>query len=282
MSGAETAEEPAEEPTEEPEAELEAGMSRDIGFDLIIQQSYLAEFLEPLNAIASECRLNIDEGGIHVALVDPANYKMANADLSPEAFESYEATRTRIGINIGRLAEAIEFADKDDLVHLTLDEETRKLHIEIQNISLDIAAIDPDAVRQEPDMPDIDYPFRATINQRDIRTAVEVAEFIDETGVMTIEYDHDDATMEFSVNGDTDDSSITISEEDDEITENESTGDASSKFSVELLEGVTAPIPKESELRVGVGVEHPIEFQYEFAEGNARVLNVLAPRVESN
>src|SRR5699024_12344154 len=93
---------------------------------------------------------------LHDALpiFDPANVGMVDLTLSADAFESYEADGGVIGVDLSRLQDIASMAGNDDLVHLELDEETRKPHISIDELRYTPALIQPQSVRQPPDVPE--------------------------------------------------------------------------------------------------------------------------------
>ena len=125
-------------------------------FSAIVEASTLTDALDSVRVLVDECKIHLNEGGLAIQAVDPANVGMVSLDLQVSAFESYDADGGVIGVNLTRLEDIAGMANSGDLVHLELDEETRKLNIRFDGLSYTLALIDPDSIRQEPDIPDLD------------------------------------------------------------------------------------------------------------------------------
>ncbi len=120
-------------------------------FDAIVRADRLQATLDSVGVLVEECKIHLDESGVEIRAVDPANVGMVDLSLDEAAFESYQADGGLIGVNLTRLADIAGMADSDQLVHLELDEETRKLHISIDGLEYTLALIDPESIREEPD-----------------------------------------------------------------------------------------------------------------------------------
>ncbi|OTE98882.1 DNA polymerase sliding clamp, partial [Halorubrum sp. SD612] len=123
-------------------------------FKAIVGASTFQDALDSVSVLVDECKIRLNEEELSIRAVDPANVGMVDLTLEAAAFESYEADGGVIGVNLARLEDIAGMANSGDLIHLELDEETRKLHIEIDGLSYTLALIDPDSIRQEPDIPD--------------------------------------------------------------------------------------------------------------------------------
>ena len=125
-------------------------------FKAIVSADTLKTTLDSVSVLVDECKIHLEEDGLEIRAVDPANVGMVDLSLSADAFESYEADGGLIGVNLSRLEDIAGMADAGQLVSLELDEETRKLHIQIDGLEYTLTLIDPDSIRQEPDIPDLD------------------------------------------------------------------------------------------------------------------------------
>jgi len=100
-------------------------------FKAIIRAEHIQDTLDTVNALVDECRIHLNEDGLEIRAVDPANVGMVDLSLDVEAFESYQADGGLIGVNSSRFEDVDGMADRDQLVYLELDEATRKLHVDI-------------------------------------------------------------------------------------------------------------------------------------------------------
>ena len=246
-------------------------------FNAIVSADTLQSALDSVSVLVDECKIHLDDDGIEIRAVDPANVGMVDLSLSASAFESYEADGGIIGVNLSRLEDIAGMADKDQLVHLELDEETRKLHISIEGLEYTLALIDPDSIRQEPDLPDLDLPAHVVIEGRDINRAVTAADMVSDHIALGVDEGADLFYVDAA--GDTDDVHLELDRED--LIDLEA-GDAHSLFSLDYLKNMNKAIPKDAEVRMELGEEFPVKMHFDIAEGEGTVTYMLAPRIQSD
>ncbi|SEH50427.1 monomeric archaeal DNA polymerase sliding clamp [Halopenitus malekzadehii] len=245
-------------------------------FKAIVSASTLQDALDSVSVLVDECKIHLNEEELAIRAVDPANVGMVDLSLEAAAFESYEADGGVIGVNLARLQDIAGMANSGDLIHLELDEETRKLHIEIDGLSYTLALIDPDSIRQEPDIPELDLPAEIVLEGAQIDRGITAADMVSDHIRLRI----DEAAEAFSIEaeGDTDDVDLNL-ERDDLI--DLTAGPADSLFSLDYLKDMNKAIPKDAEVIVELGEEFPVKLHYSFAEGMGNVTFMLAPRIQS-
>ncbi|MFC7133046.1 MULTISPECIES: DNA polymerase sliding clamp [Salinibaculum] len=246
-------------------------------FNAIVSAETLQATLDSVGVLVDECKIHLEADGLEIRAVDPANVGMVDLSLSAEAFESYEADGGLIGVNLVRLQDIAGMADKDQLVHLELDEETRKLHISIEGLEYTLALIDPESIREEPDLPDLDLPANIVIEGRDINRAVTAADMVSDH--IELGVDAADELFYVSAEGDTDDVHLELDTDDliDLVA-----GPAASLFSLDYLKDMNKAIPSDAEVTMELGEEFPVKLHFDIAEGQGTVTYMLAPRIQSN
>ena len=246
-------------------------------FKAIVSASTLRDSLDAVSVLVDECKIRLNEEELSIRAVDPANVGMVDLTLEAAAFESYEADGGVIGVNLTRLEEVAGMANADDLIHLELDEETRKLHIEVEGLSYTLALIDPDSIRKEPDIPDLDLPAEITLEGAQLNRGITAADMVSDH--IRLRVDETDETFHIEAEGDTDDVDLQL-ESEDLITL--TAGPADSLFSLDYLKDMNKAIASDAEVRVELGEEFPVKLHYEFAEGLGNVTFMLAPRIQSD
>ncbi|MFT4885168.1 MAG: proliferating cell nuclear antigen [Natronomonas sp.] len=202
---------------------------------------------------------------------------MVDLELSAAAFESYETDGGVIGVNLDRLEDIVGMADSDQLIHLELDEETRKLHISLDGLEYTLALIDPDSIRQEPDLPDLDLSAEIVIEGKDIARAVKAADMVSDHIALGVDPDAEEFYVD--AEGDTDDVHLELGRDDlIDLT----AGEARSLFSLDYLKDMNKAIPKDAEVTMELGQEFPVKMHFDFAEGDGHVTFMLAPRIQSD
>ncbi len=246
-------------------------------FEAIVSASVLRDALDSVGVLVDECKIRLNENELAVRAVDPANVGMVDLTLEAAAFESYEADGGVIGVNLSRLSDIASMADAGDLVHLELDEETRKLHISIDGLSYTLALIDPDSIRQEPDIPDLDLPATIVLEGAQLDRGITAADMVSDH--IRLRVDEDEETFLIEAEGDTDDVDLELGREDlIDLT----VGPADALFSLDYLKDMNKAIPGDAEVTVELGEEFPVKLHFDFAEALGHVSFVLAPRIQSD
>ncbi|WP_323191401.1 DNA polymerase sliding clamp [Halostella sp. PRR32] len=246
-------------------------------FKAIVSAETLRTALDSVSVLVDECKIHLNEDGIEIRAVDPANVGMVDLSLSADAFESYEADGGLIGVNLSRLEDIAGMADAGQLVELELDEETRKLHTQIDGLEYTLALIDPDSIRQEPDIPDLDLPAEIVIEGADIDRAVTAADMVSDHIALGV--DEADELFYIDAEGDTDDVHLELDQSD---LIDLQVGPAHSLFSLDYLKDMNKAIAKDAEVTMELGEEFPVKLHFDIAEGNGHVTFMLAPRIQSD
>lgn len=256
--------------------------------ECILSKRALTQWAETFTAsgtgtdpFVQEVKAHFNNDGVRVAAVDPANIAMiAPATLSPRAFESYDAPGSvTIGVNLTTLLDRVGHADADDLLHLAVDMETRKLQIEYGAADLRMGLIDPEAIRSEPDAPDIDLPNTVTLTGAALAEALDIVEMVSDH--VEIECDPDAREVVFRGGGDIDDATVAYGDEDlaDPTDVPEST---LSLFSIDYLQAFADPIPDDAAVTLALGDEFPTVWEWSALDGAFEVTEMCAPRIQSN
>jgi proliferating cell nuclear antigen len=246
-------------------------------FKAIVSAETLRTALDSVSVLVDECKIHLNEDGIEIRAVDPANVGMVDLSLSADAFESYEADGGLIGVNLSRLEDIAGMADSGQLVELELDEETRKLHTQIDGLEYTLALIDPDSIRQEPDIPDLDLAAEIVIEGADIDRAVTAADMVSDHIALGV--DEADELFYVDAEGDTDDVHLELDQGD---LIDLQVGPAHSLFSLDYLKDMNKAIASDAEVTMELGEEFPVKLHFDIAEGNGQVTFMLAPRIQSD
>jgi proliferating cell nuclear antigen len=246
-------------------------------FKAIVSADTLRTTIDSVGVLVDECKIHLEEDGLTIKAVDPANVGMVDLQLDSEAFESYEADGGVLGVNLDRLESIAGMASSDQLIEMELDEETRKLHIKIDGLEYTLALIDPDSIRQEPDIPNLDLSATIIVEGSDIDRAVKAADMVSDHIALGV--NEDDEIFYVEAEGDTDNVDLKLDRDDlIDLT----TGPAHSLFSLDYLKDMNKAIPKDAEVTLELGEEFPVKLHFEIAEGQGKVTFMLAPRIQSD
>ena len=283
MAAADAEAEDAADETDESETMPVEGMT------VVVRAEVLQQVVDQLLTIVDEAIFRIGYDGLAVRAVDPANVAMVDLDVEPGAFESVGDGSFPIGVNLQKLDSYIDGASGGDLITLSVDPEVRKVNIDHTNVEVEMAGIDPGAMRGEPDIPDgIDHRAEFEVDAKVLADAVENADLVSDH--VELKADIDEEALVVTGRGDIDEIETVIGE--DELSEANFPEEATSLFSLPYLVGgsqggskyggILKPLSSGTELTGKLDDEMPVFLDYEFADGYGSVEMMLAPRIESN
>lgn len=146
-----------------------------------------------IDQVATEYKMDVTDTGLSVDAVDTSNVIAIFTEIEASAFEAYEITEeTTIGVSGDVLGSALQHArygeSSDDVVELTATQEQlestvhRPLGEADATLSERVSLIDPNSIRECPDLPDLDL---------NVAVDMEPETFIETVGVLeTTDKDH--------------------------------------------------------------------------------------------
>jgi len=243
---------------------------------VIVDAGALADALAPVSTLVDECKVNATDDGLEIAAVDPANVAMVDMCLDASACAHYEADGATLGVNLDRLEDVLGMADSGDMVQLDLNEETRKLDIQLGGLEYTLALIDPDSIRQEPDIPDLDLPATVVCEGAEISRALTAADLVSDHVQMAAS---PNGELVIGAEGDTDDVDVTL--DDDDLLSAAVSDDVESLFSLDYLSSIETPIDSDADVSLLLGEEMPVKLRYSIGDGDCSVVHMVAPRIQS-
>lgn len=130
-------------------------------------------YLNVIRTVENEAKIHVTEDGLQTTVVDPANVFMVDVSVPADAFEDYEVfSEATIGGAVKEMQRSVRRARKGHSDELTLSIQERELTATVSRgyennevvsqSRMDL--IDPDAIRTEPDFPDLDIPVDITVD----------------------------------------------------------------------------------------------------------------------
>jgi len=258
----------------------------------------LEGFLAQFSKLVDEIRLETRQSGLHAKAIDPASVAGVVQTLEQSGFDHYSSTGGMIGVDLERLEDVLSLADRTDVATLELDQETRKLDIDIEGMEYTLGLIDPESVREGKDIPDLELPVTVRLEATHLRRAVTAADMVSDhirfRALEEPDADDDTGGLVIEAEGDTDDMSLELTQ-GDELLELDMDGEADSLFSLDYLEDLVTVIPT-GEVTLSLGTEMPAILEFDHLERDDRdddsedtedgahgeVTQLLAPRISSD
>lgn len=252
-----------------------------------IEPKTLSTALSGVNQLVEECKMQLTDSGIQVQAVDAADVAMVDLKLSADAFDSYDVEPRTLGINLNRILTlinqianqpTIDGENEDIVLTLDFDLKSRKLSLEGGIHSFSMALIDPDSIREEPDIPEFSMSAKAIIQKKFFDDCITAADTLDDKVIFGVDTDSDNFYMES--HGDTDDWRMEM----DENTGLESleTAPANAHFGLDYLKGFKKAVRTKNLVCIELDQDYPLRLSSSIANGDGDIAYNIAPRVEAD
>jgi len=249
-------------------------MLESISFSLDADGSRATELFDAFGTYADEYRVLATEAGLESRSSDSSNVGLVDVSVDPGYFDSYVEVDgypdNPIGIMGRRLNSLLSKWRQNDDFSLAYSAETRHLAIKHDIFTVRMATIDPDSIRQDPDLPDLDLSSFAEVEHDALTTAAysadsvgDVIAFVVEDGhVYTISFGDGDARATEIPTGDVRGRGFSL---------------ISTDYTTTALD--TTPVPADGMIDVRVGGEEPLSIQSNAYDGALTTTYMIAPRV---
>ena len=243
-----------------------------------IDASILRECVDAVLAVVDEARLKIDKEGWKVRAVDPANVALVDLELRREAFSEFslgpEKEQKRgekefvVGVPFDKMRDVLRWCKGD----VALSMEKEKMTLQSDAYTFTLTLIDPSSIRKEPKIPEIEFAAKVVVDADDFKKVLKAAEKISyqvAIGVQNgffVEAEGEMETMRYSLHK-------------DELI-HLSGGDCRSLFSLEYLTAMAKGFASDT-LTLHISTDHPLKMEFDIADGNGKVVYMLAPRMEA-
>jgi len=229
----------------------------------------LSKAIDIISELVTEVRLKVNEYGMSITAIDPANVAMVNFKLPKSSFSEFESEKEVLGINLDDFKRILKRAGSKSV--LVLEKKENQLNISIEdrikrNFSLNLIDIEG----EEKELPDLEFSSKVEINSVDFNDAVEDCAVVSDACSFIIQDEKfvieakgmNSARAEFS--------------SDEAKIEAE---DCNSRYSLEYLQKFVKGAKITEKITLNFAQNHPLKMDIK-SEG--LTLNfILAPRVEN-
>ncbi len=229
----------------------------------------LSKVIELLSELVMDVKIKINESGLSIIAIDPANVAMVSFQLPKNVFSQFETGEEVLGVNLENLKQILRRCGSGSF--LILEKKENLLQIQIQdrirrNFTLNLIEIEG----EEKDMPNLEFSSKVELNSIDLIASIEdcaivsdACSFIIDSGRFIIEAKGLNSAMsEFSG----DESKI--------IAEN-----CKARYSLEYLQKFMKGAKLCEKTILNFANDHPLKI--EFINENMNLSFILAPRVET-
>lgn len=136
----------------------------------------LSKAVDLISELVTEVRLKINENGMSITAMDPANVSMVGFKLPRSAFSQYETGKEILGVNLDDLKKILKRCGSSS--SLTIEKSENVLAIQImdrikRNFTLGLIDIDSDDIDFNEKISRMEFSSKVIINSKDLIDSVE-------------------------------------------------------------------------------------------------------------
>ena len=225
--------------------------------------------IELMSELVLEVRLKVNEFGLSITALDPANVAMVGFKLPRSAFAEFESGEEVLGVNLENLKKILKRCSKTSSLIIEKRENTLDIKIEDKikrNFSLGLIEVEG----EDREMPSLEFCARIELDSQDLIDAIEDASVVSDACSFIVKDNNfvveakelNSARAEFS--GD----SISIKAED-----------CHSRYSLDYLQKFMKAAKLSEKTKLNFAENHPLRL--DFGGESFSLSFVLAPRVET-
>jgi len=245
----------------------------EVGFRLGTDGEHGRALFDLMGMYADEYRIIARETGIESASIDPANVGLISTQADPSYFDIYEEVagfpQQQVGIASRNIEELLKRFNKRDDFELAVSSNRRYVALQHPLFTARLATIDPDAIRADPSLPDLELTSEAQVPSDELVNTLSpmvgkdrVAGYIVGNGEAWLVADA------FSGGSAS------------QLQTSSVNGRAFTALSGEYLGKMIDAIPgiPGGSVRMRAGVELPVAFEYQTGGGDLTAVSTIAPR----
>jgi len=245
------------------------------GMKFVVKAEILKELVGLVSALAEEVKIEFDEKGLSLKVVDTSHVAMGEISIKKAGFVSYECDKSReLGFDMKKLKDLLKLAEPGDQIEWSMDEAKNKMVFKVGNVTRFMGIIDMTAMT-DPRVPKIDLPNSLLLEvkefQKGINAAGAVADHValiaNENGlVLEAEGDTEKVEMVFAKD---------VHAKEIKAAEKEVRSIFPLDYLSSLVKAIQAP-----QVRLHLGQAYPTRLVFKFADGAGDCSFLLAPRIE--
>lgn len=244
-------------------------------FKAEIKSDVLKGIVYIVSTLVDEVKFSINQDRLALRAIDPAHVAMIEADVSPKAFESYSADETEIGLDLEKVKAVLKLAGPSDVISMEHDPDQGRLTFRIGNITRSMSLVDTSSM-SDPKVPNIELRTDVKVKVDQLQKGIRASESISDH----ISLEADKEGFELACRGDTDSAVLRIPAADlDALSVEEPTR---SLYPLDYFSNILKVIPAGTTVDIQLDTDYPVKLLFALADGEAKFVYFLAPRIESD
>lgn len=244
---------------------------------VLTEPKYLKDSISIISDLVTEATFKIDNDGLKMVAMDPANVAMVNFHLLSSCFSQYNLEKPEeLAINLNNLKQVLRRIKSDDV--LTLETEENKLKIQLKGgttRSFSIPLIELEDKEQK--VPELSFPISIETDVNILTESIEDVSVVAESVTFLAEKNQ----FVVKAEGDLSKAFIEIKPDEDTAIKTDSIDKFKAKYSLEYLRKMIAGAKLTGKVSINFNNDYPLKLEYK--EVDKLMLSfILAPRVDND
>lgn len=240
----------------------------------LADSKYLKEGISIVSDLVKEATFNISKDGVELVAMDPATVAMVVFKLMPSAFIEYKIDAPlEIAINLDNLKQILRRIKSDDILSLSLQNNTLEVTLKSKNIrKFNLPIIELDSKEQK--VPALEFSTAIDMPSHMLSDAIEDTSIISDAVAFVAQ------ESKFSVKAESELSKAEIDMAVDDSLKIKTSGTTKAKYSVDYLKKMITGSKLSDNVLVEFSESYPLKITYKEID-KVFLSFILAPRMEN-
>ncbi|MBI2665627.1 proliferating cell nuclear antigen (pcna) [Candidatus Woesearchaeota archaeon] len=245
---------------------------------VLAEPKYFKESISIISDLVSEAKFKVNQDGLELVAMDPANVAMVIFKLLSSSFTQYEVTKPEeIAINLNNLRQILRRAKGEDILSLETTEDN-KLKIQLRSNtvrSFSIPTLEMDDKEQK--IPQLNFPFSVNMDSQMLTEAVEDVSVVAESVTFLGEKE----ILSVKAEGELSKAFIEIKGDENTLIKADGAGKYKAKYSLEYLKKMISGGKLHEKVDLYFNNDYPLKLEYKVTD-RLLLSFILAPRVDND
>ena len=252
---------------------LWAGQLRCTMFKAKVKAEVLKTILDAVSPLIDEAKIQVSAEGLSLKAVDPAHVAMVELSVSKKAFVEFKADTMDLGVDLDKLKDILKLAGPQDTIEVEYKEDSHKLLFKVGHIQRRMALVDTQNLG-DPKVPALNLPNQVTVSADELQKGIRASEAVSDHIALVAH----NRTFELVADGDTDQVHMELT--GDMLIKIHAPERSRSLFSLDYFSNFAKVMKPSDAVTLHLGSDYPVKMEFPIADGNGKILYLLAPRIE--
>ena len=244
---------------------------------ILAEPKYFKESISIISELVSEVKIKVNNDGIEIVAMDPANVAMVIFKLLSSCFTSFEIKKNEeICINLNNLKQILRRAKGEDKLTLEIEEDKLKIQLKsdsTRTFSIPILEMED----KEQKVPELNFPLSVSMSSEILAEAIEDVSVVAESVTFLGEKEQ----LSIKAEGDLSKAFIEIKANEYITIKTDQNEKFKAKYSLEYLKKMINAGKLAETVKLQFNSDYPLKLEYKVID-KMFLSFILAPRVDND